>query len=190
MLPFQRALFFLHFIRKCLLEKCHSLKLISSMTCSMQDHMNPPKYNQSLKSIIGDYQHRSNKNKGGDDGLMESIVQNKKYSSLTCVDDEYEFGSGHFEDSKLKKSKKKGSKDPRDIEAKRAIQSHKRIITQEERCQFCFNNPSRSTHLTISIGNYCYLMLTPWEPLVEGHCLIVPMQVHPRQTKSYEKQHK
>lgn len=148
--------------------------------------MNPPKYNQSLKSIIGDYQKRSNKDDGGDDGLLKSIVQNKQYNSSTCVDDEYEFGSWGFEDSKSRKSKKKGSKDLGDKETKRAMQSHKRIITQEERCQFCFNNPSRSAHLTISIGNYSYLMLTPWEPLAEGHCFIVPMQVQSGPVISYE----
>lgn len=133
-------------------------------------------YKQSLKSIVGDYDRRLKKNDGGDIGLVENILHNKQYNRLTCIDDEYEFGSGGFEDSESKKTKKKTFKNVGDKEAKRAIQAQKRIVTQEERCQFCFSNPSRPKHLTVSIGNSCYLMLPPWEPLVEGHCLLAPMQ--------------
>ncbi|KAH7296365.1 hypothetical protein KP509_26G021000 [Ceratopteris richardii] len=69
---------------------------------------------------------------------------------------------------KQAKTKDKGEGD--------AIYTHMRIATQEERCHFCFMNQSRPKHLTISIANFCYLMLPPWKPLVDGHCLIVPMQ--------------
>ncbi|KAL5702022.1 hypothetical protein ACHQM5_027293 [Ranunculus cassubicifolius] len=56
------------------------------------------------------------------------------------------------------------------------IVTTKRILTQEERCQFCFESPTRSKHLTVSIGNFAYLMLPPCKPLVQGHCYILPLQ--------------
>eukprot|EP00250_Pteridium_aquilinum_P011959 c20417_g1_i1 orf=100-2475(+) len=135
-------------------------------------------YKQSLKSIVGEFNHRLEKNNSGDAGLAESILHNKQYNRLTCVDDEYESVSGSFKEVGSMKAQKKASKGRgmQGKEASQAIQAHKRIITQEERCHFCFNNPSRPKHLTISIANSTYLMLPPREPLVDGHCFLVPTQ--------------
>ncbi|KAI5067605.1 hypothetical protein GOP47_0018133 [Adiantum capillus-veneris] len=133
-------------------------------------------YKQILKSVVGDYKRKLGQNESGDVGLAKSILHNKQYSRSTCVDEEYESVSGGFHDTECKRAKAKAHQTTGEREAKQAVQAHKRIITQEERCQFCFNNQSRPKHLTISIANSCYLMLPPWEPLVDGHCLLVPMQ--------------
>nr|GEV86269.1 hypothetical protein [Tanacetum cinerariifolium] len=50
------------------------------------------------------------------------------------------------------------------------------IMTEQERCVFCFENPTRPPHLVVSIANNSYLMLPPWKPVVPGHCFILPMQ--------------
>ncbi|KAK2659960.1 hypothetical protein Ddye_006493 [Dipteronia dyeriana] len=52
----------------------------------------------------------------------------------------------------------------------------KRICTQQERCLFCFENPNRHRHLVVAIANFTYLMLPQWEPVVPGHCCILPVE--------------
>ncbi|GJR78570.1 CWF19-like protein 2 [Tanacetum coccineum] len=49
-------------------------------------------------------------------------------------------------------------------------------MTEQERCVFCFENPTRPQHLVVSIANNSYLMLPPWKSVVPGHCFILPMQ--------------
>ncbi|MCO5582118.1 hypothetical protein L7F22_036008 [Adiantum nelumboides] len=133
-------------------------------------------YIQCLKSVVGDYKCTMSKNDNGDVGLANSILHNKQYSRSTSVDEEYESVSGSFYTTEPKRATQKAQvvESKCSEEARRAVQAHKRIITQEERCQFCFNNQARPKDLTISIANSCYLMLPPSEPLVDGHCLLVP----------------
>ncbi|KAM3240349.1 hypothetical protein ACQJBY_053809 [Aegilops geniculata] len=50
------------------------------------------------------------------------------------------------------------------------------ILTQKERCLYCFENPSRPKHLVVALGNLTYLMLPQFEPIVPGHCVILPLQ--------------
>lgn len=100
-----------------------------------------------------------------DTHLAKKIMRNKQYTVFGQVDDEYD-----FEDAPSRKSQKKGVGDERNYVVKR-------IVTQQERCQFCFENPTRPKHLIISIANFTYLMLPPWQPVVPGHCCILPMQV-------------
>ncbi|KAK7380824.1 hypothetical protein VNO78_33343 [Psophocarpus tetragonolobus] len=37
-------------------------------------------------------------------------------------------------------------------------------------------NPNRPMHLVVSIANFTYLMLPQWQPVVPGHCCILPIQ--------------
>lgn len=101
--------------------------------------------------------------------LATKIMQNKKFSISGQADDEYDYDEGP-----RKKRENKGGNDHRS-----GVKTNfpQRILTQHERCQFCFENPSRPRHLVISIANFVYLMLPQWQPIVPGHCCILPMQV-------------
>eukprot|EP01130_Rhizamoeba_saxonica_P012769 TRINITY_DN5419_c0_g1_i2.p1 TRINITY_DN5419_c0_g1~~TRINITY_DN5419_c0_g1_i2.p1 ORF type:complete len:595 (+),score=144.73 TRINITY_DN5419_c0_g1_i2:297-2081(+) len=46
-----------------------------------------------------------------------------------------------------------------------------------KQCYYCFDNQFVGQQLRISMGNYVYLIL-PKNPIVPGHCLIVPMEHH------------
>ncbi|XP_051178445.1 uncharacterized protein [Lolium perenne] len=59
-------------------------------------------------------------------------------------------------------------------EEKRSTHGH--ILTQKDRCLYCFENPSRPKHLVVAIGNFTYLMLPQFERVVPGHCVILPLQ--------------
>ncbi|KAF8401823.1 hypothetical protein HHK36_012769 [Tetracentron sinense] len=109
------------------------------------------------------------KEENADLHLVQKIVQNKQYSLSGQVDNEYD------EDGPSRKRNQK----------RRGVHEHKlneknnisnRILTQQERCQFCFENPTRPRHLVVSIANFTYLMLPQWQPVVTGHCCILPMQ--------------
>ncbi len=105
-----------------------------------------------------------------DKHLAQKIIQNKQYSLSGRADDEYD-----FEDGPGRKSRRKGvGNDPK---SKEKSVLAKRILTQQERCLFCFENPNRPKHLVVSIANFTYLMLPQWQSVVPGHCCILPMQV-------------
>ncbi|URD76332.1 Protein similar to CwfJ C-terminus 2 [Musa troglodytarum] len=105
--------------------------------------------------------------------LAKTIMQSKQYS--LGEDEEYGFDVA----PSRKRNKKK-----EEMPAERSIS--RRLLTQQERCQFCFENPSRPKHLVVSIANFTYLMLPQWQPVVEGHCCILPMQ-HEAATRSVDK---
>lgn len=103
--------------------------------------------------------------------LARGIMQNKKYSTAGSIEDEYDYdGSAPSK----KKGKRRG--DEGEAAERRGIM-RRPMMTQKERCVFCFENPSRPKHLVVSIANFTYLMLPQWQPAVSGHCIILPLQV-------------
>ncbi|CAL5392554.1 unnamed protein product [Camellia sinensis] len=103
-----------------------------------------------------------------DTHLAQKIAQNKQYSISGRADDEYD-----FDDGPRRKTRKKGAKDNKLTERTNFPQ---RILTQQERCQFCFENPSRPRHLVVAIANFTYLSLPHWQSIVPGHCCILTSQ--------------
>ncbi|XP_047092459.1 CWF19-like protein 2 [Lolium rigidum] len=109
---------------------------------------------------------RRKKEEDGDLHLANKIMHNKQYNMIKTIEDEYDYG-----DAPSKKGKRKNKEAH---EEKRSSRGH--ILTQKERCLYCFENPSRPKHLVVAIGNFTYLMLPQFEPLVLGHCVILPLQ--------------
>jgi hypothetical protein len=60
-------------------------------------------------------------------------------------------------------------------EHKRSSREH--ILTQKRRCLYYFENPSRPKHLVVAIGNFTYLMLPQFEPVVPRPEVILTFQV-------------
>ncbi|KAH9682199.1 hypothetical protein WN943_028999 [Citrus x changshan-huyou] len=123
----------------------------------------------SGRHVIYDLSVRKRKDDDdADRNLAQKIMHNKQYSISGRADDEYD-----FEDGPSRKSRKnRGANDNKGAE--RAIA--RRIMTQQERCLFCFENPNRPRHLVVAIANFTYLMLPQWQSVVPGHCCILPMQ--------------
>ncbi|KAL5857001.1 hypothetical protein ACOSQ3_004459 [Xanthoceras sorbifolium] len=122
----------------------------------------------SSRYVVQDLSIRKKKDDDGDLHLAQKITQNKQFTISGQADDEYD-----FEDDPSRKSRKKrGENDNKASE--KAIAKH--IWTLQERCLFCFENPNRPRHLVVAIANFTYLMLLQWEPVVPGHCCILPMQ--------------
>ncbi|XP_012450968.1 uncharacterized protein LOC105773532 [Gossypium raimondii] len=120
--------------------------------------------------------HDASLRKGKDDDdtdkhLARRIMQNKQFSVSGQADDEYD-----YEDGPSRKPRKKGG-ESNWVSGNNHLA--KRILTQQERCLFCFENPNRPKHLVVAIANFTYLMLPQWQPVVPGHCCILPMQHEP-----------
>lgn len=107
-----------------------------------------------------------------DKHLARRIMHNKQYSVSGQADDEYD-----YEDGPSRKSRKKGGATDQKVSGSNNLA--RRVLTQQERCLFCFENPNRPKHLVVAIANFTYLMLPQWQPVVAGHCCILPMQVLP-----------
>ncbi|KAL1188080.1 Zinc finger CCCH domain-containing protein 59 [Cardamine amara subsp. amara] len=132
---------------------------------SSKDHSIRTAVRYPVKDMSG---RRKNADDNTDMHLAKSIIQNKQYkTSNQAADDEYDYG-----DAPSKKSRKRESSSNIPEKDNRV----KRIMTQQERCLFCFENPKRPKHLVVSIGSFTYLMLPQHQPLVPGHCCILPMQ--------------
>ncbi|KAK1310857.1 hypothetical protein QJS10_CPA08g00175 [Acorus calamus] len=118
-------------------------------------------------------------NKRGEDDadkhLAQKIMQNRQYTMSSRADDEYDFDDAP---SKRHNRRKGGMSSEKNV-------IPKRILTQQERCQFCFENPTRPKHLVVSIANFTYMMLPQWQPVVQGHCCILPMQ-HESSTRNLD----
>ncbi|KAG8661140.1 hypothetical protein MANES_02G214300v8 [Manihot esculenta] len=110
--------------------------------------------------------------------LVQKIMQNKQYSLSGRADDEYD-----FEDGPSRKARKKGVVSDPNFKEKNVVA--KRILTQQERCLFCFENSNRPKHLVVSIANFTYLMLPQLQPVAPGHCCILPMQ-HESSTRTVD----
>ncbi|KMT18469.1 hypothetical protein BVRB_2g026120 isoform A [Beta vulgaris subsp. vulgaris] len=101
--------------------------------------------------------------------LAQTIMKNKLYSTSSQADDEYD-----FDRAPSKKSKKKSADHENRSQARQNV--GKRILTQQERCLFCFENPNRPKHLVVAIANFTYLMLPQFQPVAPGHCCILTLQ--------------
>ncbi|KAL9687762.1 hypothetical protein QQ045_032169 [Rhodiola kirilowii] len=137
---------------------------------------NPTRMQSTSRYIVLDKSLQGRKDESDDMHLAQTIMQNKKFSVSGQADDEYD-----YDGAPQRKSKKKGG----DHNPAESTQFAQRIMTQQERCQFCFENPNRPKHLVLSIANYTYLMLPQRQPVVDGHCCIVTMQ-HDSATRSVD----
>ncbi|XVF28674.1 hypothetical protein REPUB_Repub15cG0050600 [Reevesia pubescens] len=100
-----------------------------------------------------------------DEHLAQRIIHNKQYGVSGQADNEYD-----YVDVPSRKSRKKGGGNDQVF--------GNNNLTQQEHCLFWFENLNRPKHLVVAIANFTYLMLPQWQPVVLGHCCILPMQVY------------
>ncbi|CAN6332214.1 unnamed protein product [Urochloa humidicola] len=102
-----------------------------------------------------------------DQHLANEIIRNKQYNVATSIEDEYDFGC-----APNKKGKRKEL-----YQEQRCTSRH--LLTQEDRCLYCIENPSMPKHPIVAVGNFTYLMLPQFKPVVPGHCVILPLRHEP-----------
>jgi CWF19-like protein 2 len=74
------------------------------------------------------------------------------------------------------KSRKVDSKSRKDWEKQRAIQSFNKQEKLLNKCWYCLESSQLAKHMLISLGVKAYLALPTRQRIVDGHCMIVPMQ--------------
>ncbi|KAL2463538.1 CwfJ-like family protein [Forsythia ovata] len=112
------------------------------------------------------------KEEDADLNLAQTIMGNHQYNKSRQADDECD-----YDDGPRKKTRKKGGGG--NHKSTEISNSANRFLTQQERCQFCFENPSRPKHLVVAIANFTYLSLPQWQPVIPGHCCISTLQHEP-----------
>ncbi|KAL6519941.1 hypothetical protein OROMI_032835 [Orobanche minor] len=112
---------------------------------------------------------QTNKEDDGDTHLAQRIMHNHRYSVSGQADEEYD-----YDDGPRIKSRKKGQGG--NYKSTEITNYANRFLTQQDRCQFCFENSARAKHLVIAIGNFTYLALPQQQPVVPGHCGILTLQ--------------
>nr|BAK00912.1 predicted protein [Hordeum vulgare subsp. vulgare] len=149
--------------------------VLENQSASVEEPRHVKENSSTRHTIKPSAADRRKREEDADLHLANKIMHNKQYNMSKSVEDEYEYG-----DAPTKKGK-------RTREAQQDNRSTRRpILTQKERCLYCFENPSRPKHLVIAIGNFTYLMLPQFEPLVPGHCVILPLQ-HESSTRTVDK---
>ncbi|XP_073155380.1 uncharacterized protein [Henckelia pumila] len=118
------------------------------------------------------------KEEDADLNLANKIMHNHRYSISGLAVDEYD-----YDDGPMTKARKKRGGDSR--KSSEITNAANRFMTQQERCQFCFVNPTRPKHLTISIANFTYLSLPQMQPIVSGHSYIMTLQ-HESSTRTVD----
>lgn len=138
----------------------------------------PQNEGSSSRYIMQDRSIRQKKDEDDADmHLARKIVQNKKYTTYSQADDEYDFEEGP--------SRKTGAGMKGGGNEHKVTHKNTRMLTQQERCLFCIENPKGPKHLIVSIANFTYLMLPHSQPVVPGHCCILPLQ-HESATRTVE----
>ncbi|KAL0348959.1 UNVERIFIED_CONTAM: CWF19-like protein 2 [Sesamum angustifolium] len=110
--------------------------------------------------------------------LAQKIMHNHRYSVSNQADEEYD-----YDDGPRRKTRKKGGAG--NHKASEITNSANRFLTQQDRCQFCFENPNRPKHLIVAIANFTYLSLPQQQPVVPGHCAILTLQ-HESSTRTVD----
>ncbi|XP_011091156.1 CWF19-like protein 2 [Sesamum indicum] len=110
--------------------------------------------------------------------LAQKIMHNHRYSISNQADEEYD-----YDDGPRRKTRKKGGAG--NHKASEITHSANRFLTQQDRCQFCFENPNRPKHLVVAIANFTYLSLPQQQPVVPGHCAILTLQ-HESSTRTVD----
>ncbi|XP_051128663.1 uncharacterized protein LOC127249748 [Andrographis paniculata] len=111
--------------------------------------------------------------------LAQKIMHNHRYNTSNQADEEYD-----YDDAPRKRNRKKGG-DGNKKSSSEMVNHANRFLTQQERCQFCFKNPSRPKHLVVAIANFTYLSLPQQQPVVPGHCCILTLQ-HESSTRTVD----
>ncbi|KAL3507696.1 hypothetical protein ACH5RR_033078 [Cinchona calisaya] len=148
-----------------------------------EDNSLRPRIDGSTSSyIMHDVSSRQKKKEEDADlHLAQKIMRNQQYKVSGQADDEYDYDDG----PRKKTRNKGGNSDHKSNEMSQMTRFANRLLTQKERCQFCFENPARPKHLVVAIANFTYLSLPHWQPVTPGHCCILTMQ-HESSTRTVE----
>ncbi|KAK4750264.1 hypothetical protein SAY87_027713 [Trapa incisa] len=159
-----------------LMDEVENLK--SKEQTDRGDSLKVERKGSSSRHMSRDISSQRKKEDDADMHLARTIMQNKQYSISGQEEDEY-----GFEVARKKSARKKDAES--NSKANQPSALSRRLMTQQERCLFCFENPNRPKHLVVSIANFTYLMLPQQQPVVPGHCCIVTAQ-HESSTRTVD----
>lgn len=113
---------------------------------------------------------------------LQQMFENEKYTSASDQDSTFmkiasKLRKNDDLDDLFADSARRQKSDSKIAEETRSktINEHKKVSASLENCSRCIQS-SMQKHLIVSMGEYVYLSLPAHEPLLPGHCLIVPIR--------------
>jgi len=131
--------------------------------------------NKTLDDLVAET--KTNK-KGPDmDALFaDSITRSSRYDGPVNADDEYDHDVGIDQYSDRKSRMSRGKREQRERE--HAIRETKKLNTIQDKDPLALHGPAfRNKDKVIAVGHRVYLALPPRDPLCEGHCHIIPIEL-------------
>eukprot|EP00743_Colponemidia_sp_Colp-15_P010631 GILK01011738.1.p1 GENE.GILK01011738.1~~GILK01011738.1.p1 ORF type:complete len:743 (-),score=142.08 GILK01011738.1:2773-4923(-) len=107
-----------------------------------------------------------------EENFAQNILRSKRFKvdkDTERATDEAEYELHLYESRESKMSAEKRAQHDRT----RAINETKKIKSIHDKCNYCMESPRFQKHLVLSMANSVYLSL-PSQPIIPGHCLIVP----------------
>lgn len=82
-----------------------------------------------------------------------------------------------MDDVFMRKALKKETLDQMSLRDRdKAIMEHRKHGSALSACSYCLDGPKILRHLVIAVGKKVILMMSPSSPIVEGHCILCPIQ--------------
>lgn len=113
---------------------------------------------------------------------LQQMFENEKYTSASDQDSTFmkiasKLRKNDDLDDLFADSARRQKSDSKIAEETRSktINEHKKVSASLENCSRCIQS-NMQKHLIVSMGEYVYLSLPAHEPLLPGHCLIVPIR--------------
>lgn len=120
-----------------------------------------------------------------DDGKysLTNMFESEKFGSAAKQDEEFMKAASKLSKSddlddmfmdniRKKESDEKSNRKERD----RAIWEHKKMSQTLDDCKNCIQSSSMLKHLMVTLGETVFLSLPPYDPITEGHCLLIPIR--------------
>jgi len=129
--------------------------------------------NQSLDDLVAEAKTNT---ASMDDNFADAIVRQAKYTGPVNPDDEYDHDMGidQYSDRRSRMSREKREQKERE----HAINETRKMNTAQDRDPYWLHGSNfRLKDKVIAVGNRVYLALPPRDPICEGHCYIIPIEM-------------
>lgn len=155
------------------------------------DYGEPSSYNKRKKNVETHKDGQRVRYFADDDKYsLKQMFETEKYNSAENQNSEFIKMAGRIRknddlDDTFSDNIRKKESDLK-IDSKRrekAISEHQKISKSLDSCNKCIQSEGMLKHLMVSMRENSYLALPSYEPLIEGHCLIVPIRHVPCATQ-------
>ncbi|GJQ77271.1 hypothetical protein Trydic_g20696 [Trypoxylus dichotomus] len=109
---------------------------------------------------------------------LKQMFEAEKYANVTEQNKEFvkiiskaKTDLDDFFTDEIRKDVKNNKKD-----IDKAVNAHMQLSKRLDNCNYCLQSETMRKHLMVSMGETVFLSLPAFEPITEGHCLLIPLR--------------